>query len=146
MATTKWSHRPPDKRIRISQPTNLLRATTCYFHHILIIGTIYRNTVGGVGGGGGLEPGSSNRTDWARAQLMSVRLIWNVCLTFVIFFMLMTKDTTNKKSTSTIKYAIKCFFNTFTMSLMTSFYKETSQLSVINKNKSLCSGVLQSPR
>ena len=29
-----------DKRIRNSQPTNLLRATACYFHHILIIGTI----------------------------------------------------------------------------------------------------------
>ena len=37
-----------DKRIRNSQPTNLLRATACYFHHILIIGTI-RNIVGGGG-------------------------------------------------------------------------------------------------
>ena len=46
MAATKSSHRPPEKRIRNSQPTNLLRATACYFHHILIIGAI-RNIVGG---------------------------------------------------------------------------------------------------
>ena len=52
MATTKWSHRPPDKRIRNSQPTNLLQATACYFHHILIIGTI-RNILDRGGGGGG---------------------------------------------------------------------------------------------
>ena len=50
MATTKSSHRPPDKRIRNSQLTNLLRATACYFHHIFAIGAI-RNIVG-VGGGG----------------------------------------------------------------------------------------------
>ena len=37
-----------DKRIRNSQPTNLLRATASYLHHILIIGTI-RNIVGGGG-------------------------------------------------------------------------------------------------
>jgi len=50
MATTKSSHQPPDKRIQNSQPTNLLRATACYFHHILIIGAI-RNIVGvGVSG------------------------------------------------------------------------------------------------
>ena len=49
MAAAKSSHRPPDKRIRNSQPTNVLRATACYFHHILIIGTI-RNIVGGGGG------------------------------------------------------------------------------------------------
>ena len=45
METTKSSQRPPDKRIRNSQPTNLMRATACYFHHILIIGAI-RNIVG----------------------------------------------------------------------------------------------------
>ena len=50
MAITKWSHRPPDKRIRNSQPTNLLQATACYFHHISIIGTI-RNILGRGGGG-----------------------------------------------------------------------------------------------
>ena len=48
MAATKSSHPPPDERIQNSQPTNLLRATACYFHHILIIGAI-RNIVGGVG-------------------------------------------------------------------------------------------------
>ena len=37
-------------RIRNSQPTNLLRANACYFHHILIIGAI-RKIVGGGGGG-----------------------------------------------------------------------------------------------
>ena len=52
MATTKSSpHRPPDKRIRNSQPINLLRATACYFRHILIIGAI-RNIVAGEGGWG----------------------------------------------------------------------------------------------
>ena len=40
MATTKSSHRPPDKRVRNSQTTNLLRATACYFDHILMIGVI----------------------------------------------------------------------------------------------------------
>ena len=54
MATTKSSHRPPDKRIRNSQPTNLLRATACYFYHIFIIGAI-RIIVGGGEGGWGLE-------------------------------------------------------------------------------------------
>ena len=49
-AKTKSSHRPPDKRIRNSVPTNLHQATACYFHHILIIGAI-RNIVGGGGGG-----------------------------------------------------------------------------------------------
>ena len=48
MAATTSSHRQPEKRIRNSQPTNLLRATACYFHHILIIGAI-RNIVGGGG-------------------------------------------------------------------------------------------------
>ena len=61
MAATKSPHRPPDKRIRNSQPTNLLRATACYFHHILIIGAI-RNIVGGGGGVGD----SSNRINSTR--------------------------------------------------------------------------------
>ena len=52
MATTKSSHLPPDKRIRNSQPTNLLRATAYYVHHILIVGAI-RNIVGVEGAGGG---------------------------------------------------------------------------------------------
>ena len=55
MAATKSSHRPPEKRIRNSQPTNLLRASVCYFHHILIIGAI-RNIVGGGVGGRQFEP------------------------------------------------------------------------------------------
>ena len=58
----------------------------------------------------------------------------------------MTKVATNKKSTSMEEYAIKYFFNPFIMSLMTSFYKETSELSVINTKKSLCSDVPQSLR
>ena len=58
MATTKSSHRPPDKLIRNSQPTNLLRATACYFRHILIIGTI-KNIVGG-GGGMGVRDSSNH--------------------------------------------------------------------------------------
>ena len=58
------------------------------------------------------------------------------------FFILMTKVA----STSTEEYAIKYFFNTFITSLMTSFYKEAYELSVINTKKSLCSGVPQSPR
>ena len=145
MATTKSSHRPPDKRIRNSQPTNLLRATACYFHHIFTIWAI-RNIVGGGGEGLGIRD-SSKRINSAHAQLTSVRLIWNVCLTFVIFFfILMTKVAAKKKSTSTEEYAIKYFFNTFITSLMTSFYKEAYGLSVINTKKSLCSGVPQSPR
>ena len=56
MAKTISSPRPPDKRIRNSQTTNIHRATAYYFHHILIIGAI-RNIVGmGVG-----VWGSSNR-------------------------------------------------------------------------------------
>ena len=58
--------------------------------------------------------------------------------------MLMTTVATNKKSTNTNEYTIKYLFNTFTMSLMTSFYKEIYELSVINKKKSVCSGVHQS--
>ena len=58
----------------------------------------------------------------------------------------MTKVATNKKSTSTEEYAIKYFFNSFIMSLMTSFYKEAYELSVFNTKKSLCSVVPQSPR
>ena len=137
MAKTKSSHRPPDKSIRNSVPTNLHRATTCYFHHTLILGAI-RNIVGR-----GLEVrGSSNRLNSTRTidfSEMLVRLL-------SIFFILMTKVATNKKSTSTKEYAIKYFFNTFIISLMSSIYKETSELSVINTKKSLCSGVPQSLR
>ena len=49
MTTTKSSHWPPDKRILNSQPTNLLRASACYFGYNLIIGAI-RNIVGEGGG------------------------------------------------------------------------------------------------
>ena len=66
MATTKSSHRPPDKRVRNSQPTNLLRATACYFRHILIIWAI-RNIVAVGGGGGGMGvTDSSNRINSTR--------------------------------------------------------------------------------
>ena len=94
MATTKWSHRPPDKRIRNSQPTNLLRATACYFHHILIIGTI-RNIVGG-GRGGGLELDSSNRIKSTRTIDVSEINLKSLSTAFVIFFMLIIKVATNK--------------------------------------------------
>ena len=62
------------------------------------------------------------------------------------FFIVMTKVATNKTSTSTEEYVIKYFFDTFITSLMTSFYKEAYELSVLNTKKSLCSGVPQSPR
>ena len=146
MTTTKSSHRPPDKRLGNSQTTNLLRATARYFHHILIIGAI-RKIVRGGGGEWGLE---TVRTTWiAHAQLTFVGLIWNVSPTFVFFIIiiiLMTKVLTKKKSTSTKEFAITYFFNKFIMSLITSFYKETYELSVINTKKFLCSGVPQSPR
>ena len=59
----------------------------------------------------------------------------------------MTKVATNTKLTSTKKYAIKYFFNTFMISVKTSFYKKKKNgLSVINTKKSLCSGFPQSPR
>ena len=58
----------------------------------------------------------------------------------------MTKVATNTKLTSTKKYAIKYFFNTFMISVKTSFYKKKNELSVINTKKSLCSGFPQSPR
>ena len=58
----------------------------------------------------------------------------------------MTKVLTNKKSTRTKECAITYFFNTFIMSLMTSFYKETYELSVNNTKKFLYSGVPQSTR
>ena len=67
------------------------------------------------------------------------------CLFFIIII-LMTKVLTKKKSTSTKEFAITYFFNKFIMSLITSFYKETYELSVINPKKFLCSGVPQSPR
>ena len=88
MGATKSSHRPPDKRIRNSQPTNLLRETACYFHHILIIGTI-RNIVRGGGGGD-----SSNRINSTRKIDVSETNL--KCLSD--FFFLMTKVATNKKS------------------------------------------------
>ena len=141
MAKTISSHRPPDKRIRNSQPTNLHRATTCYFHHTLIIGAI-RNIVGrGLG-----VRGSSNRLNSTRTIDFSetnLKCLSDFCQ---FFFIKMTKVATNKKSSSTKEYAIKYFFNTFIISLMSSIYKETSELSVINTKKSLCSGVPQSPR
>ena len=95
MATTKWCHRPPDKRIRNSQPTNLLRATACYFHHILIIGTI-RDIVGGEGGGGGLELDGSNRIKSIRTIYVSETNLKCLSTAFVIFFMLIIKVATNK--------------------------------------------------
>ena len=58
MAKTISYLRPPDKRIRNSQTTNIHRATAYYFNHILIIGAI-RNIVGR-GAGMGIR-GSSNR-------------------------------------------------------------------------------------
>ena len=69
------------------------------------------------------------------------------CLFFIIII-LMTKVLTKKKSNSTKEFAITYFFNKFIMSLITSFYKETYELSVIiiNTKKFLCSGVPQSPR
>ena len=145
MTTTKSSHRLPDKRLGNSQTTNLLRATARYFHHILIIGAIRKIVRGG--GEWGLE---TVRTTWiAHAQLTFVGLIWNVSPTFVFFIIiiiLMTKVLTKKKSTSSKEFAITYFFNKFIMSLITSFYKETYELSVINTKKFLCSGVPQSPR
>ena len=129
--------RLPEKRIRNSQPTNLLRATTCYFDHILIIEAI-RNFVGGVGD-------SSNRINCT--SKIDVRETNFKCLCdFCHFFILMTKVATNKKSTSTKEYAIKYLFNTFIVSLMMSFYKETYELSLINTKSSYQSGVPQSPR
>ena len=96
MATTKWCHRPPDKRIRNSQPTNLLRATACYFHHILIIGTI-RNIVGRGGGGrGGLELDSSYGIKSTRTTDVSETNLKCLSTAFVIFFMLIIKVATNK--------------------------------------------------
>ena len=57
---------------------------------------------------------------------------------------LMRKVAANTKLTSMQEYAIRYFFHTFMISLMTSFYKEANELSVINTKKSLCSGVPQS--
>ena len=94
MATTKWSHRPPDKRIRNSQPTNLLQATACYFHHILIIGTI-RNILGR-GGGGRLELDGSNRIKSTPTINVSETNLKCLPTAFVIFFMLIIKVATNK--------------------------------------------------
>ena len=95
MATTKWSHRPPDKRIRNSQPTNLLQATACYFHHILIIGTI-RDILGRGEGGGGLELDGSNRIKSTLTINVSETNLKCLPTAFVIFFMLIIKVATNK--------------------------------------------------
>ena len=152
MATTKSSHRPPEKRIT-KQSTNQLTASN-YFHHMLIIGAI-RNIVcvcvsvcegGGGGGVGGRFRGSSNRVnstpinDVGETNLKCSSDFCHLC------FILVTKVATNKKSISAEEYTITHLFNTFTISLMTSFYQETYKLSVISKKKSLCSGVLQSLR
>ena len=145
MATTKSSHRPPDKRIRNSQPTNLLRATAYYFHHKFAIGAI-RNIVGvGRGGVGGERQFEAYkyRTRTIDVSETNLKCLSDFCQ---FFFYFDDKVATNKKSTSTEEYAIKYFFNTFITSLMTSFYKEAYELSVLNTKKSLCSGVPQSPR
>ena len=99
MSRTKSSHRPPDKRIRNSQPTNLLRSTACYFHHILIIGAI-RNIVAGERGSGVGIRGSSNRINSTRKIDVSetnLKCLSDFCKFFLI---LMTKVATNKKSIS----------------------------------------------
>ena len=98
------------------------------------------------GGGWGSVRGSSNRINSTRindASETNLKCLSDFCH---FFFILMTKVLTNKKSISTKEYTIKYLFNTFIISLMTSFYQETYKLSVINTKKSLCSGVPQSPR
>ena len=146
MTTTKSSHRPPDKRLGNSQTTNLLRATARYFHHILIIGAI-RKIVRGGGGGVRVRDGSNHLNSTRTTDVCGTNLkcFSDFCLFFIIII-LMTKVLTKKKSTSTKEFAITYFFNKFIMSLITSFYKETYELSVINTKKFLCSGVPQSPR
>ena len=145
MTTTKSSHRPPDKRLGNSQTTNLLRATARYFHHILIIGAI-RKIVRGGGGGGRVRDGSNHLNSTRTTDVCGTNLkcFSDFCLFFIII--LMTKVLTKKKSTSTKEFAITYFFNKFIMSLITSFYKETYELSVINTKTFLCSGVPRSPR
>ena len=145
MTTTKSSHRPPDKRLGNSQTTNLLRATARYFHHILIIGAIRKIVRGG--GGVRVRDGSNhlNTTRTTDVCVTNLKCFSDLCLFFIIII-LMAKVLTKKKSTSTKEFAITYFFNKFIMSLITSFYKETYELSVINTKKFLCSGVAQSPR
>ena len=87
MTTTKSSHWPPDKRILNSQPTNLLRATACYFGYKLIIGAI-RNIVGG---GGMRVRDSSNGMNSKRTIDVSesnLKCLSDFCH---FFFILMTK-------------------------------------------------------
>ena len=145
MTTTKSSHRPPDKRLGNGQRTNLLRATARYFHHILIIGAIRKIVRGG--GGVRVRDGSNHRNSTRTTDVCGTNLkcFSDFCLFFTIII-LMTKVLTKKKSTSTKEFAITHFFNKFIMSLITSFYKETYELSVINTKKFLCSGVPRSPR
>ena len=145
MTTTKSSHRPPDKRLGNSQTTNLLRATARYFHHILIIGAIRKIVRGG--GGVRVRDGSNHLNSTSTTDVCGTNLkcFSDFCLFFIIII-LMTKVLTKKKSTSTKEFAITYFFNKFIMSLITSFYKETYELSVINTKKFLCSGVPRSPR
>ena len=134
MTKTKSSHRQPwrDKRIRNSQPTNLQRATACYFNHILIIGAIRNIVVGGRVLG--LEA-SSNRINSIRTidfGETDLKCLSDFCH---LFFILMSKVATNKKWTSTKEYgAIKYLFNTFIISLMTTFYKETWIISDQHEN------------
>ena len=143
MTTTKSSHRPPDKRLGNGQTTNLLRATARYFHHILIIGAIRKIVRGGVRVRDGSNHLNSTRTTDVCGT--NLKCFSDFCLFFTIII-LMTKVLTKKKSTSTKEFAITHFFNKFIMSLITSFYKETYELSVINTKKFLCSGVPRSPR
>ena len=144
MTTTKSSHRPPDKRLGNSQTTNLLRATARYFHHILILGAIRKIVRGG---GVRVRDGSNHLNSTRTTDVCGTNLkcFSDFCLFFIIII-LMTKVLTKKKSTSTKEFAITYFFNKFIMSLITSFYKETYELSVINTKKFLCSGVPRSPR
>ena len=145
MTTTKSSHRPPDKRLGNSQTTNLLRATARYFHHILILGAIRKIVRGG--GGVRVRDGSNHLNSTRTTDVCGTNLkcFSDFCLFFIIII-LMTKVLTKKKSTSTKEFAITYFFNKFIMSLITSFYKETFELSVINTKKFLCFGVPRSPR
>ena len=72
---------------------------------------------------------NSTRTiDVSEINLKCLSDFWHF---FFFFFILMTIVATTKKSASTEEYAIKYFFNTFIMSLITSFYKEAYELSVI---------------
>ena len=80
-----------------------------------------------------------NRSKQHRAQLTSVWLNWNFCLAFVNFFLFWWQKSrqTRNFTSSTKEYAIKYFFHTFMMSLMTLFYKEASELLVINTTGAL---------